>query len=100
MANLKDKGTLNPVDSKSEQRELIYSADVDGDGRDESIFIEKSQDDNMLVTLGIYDSSGTEIWNRRLHTSHAGWDSLFLCELDDKQYILSYIPYMGQGYAE
>lgn len=100
MANPKEKGTLNPIDSESEQRELIYSADVDGDGRDESIFIEKSQIDNMLVTLSICDSSGTEIWNRQLHTSHAGWDSLFLCELDDKQYILSYIPYMGQGYAE
>jgi hypothetical protein len=87
----------NPVGG--EQEELIYYADVDGNGREESIFIDKSQIDNMLVKIRIYNSSGKEIWSKQLSTSHAGWDSLFLCEVDGKQYLLSYNPYMNQGYA-
>ena len=87
----------NPV--RGEQRELIYYGDVDGNGQDESIFIDKSQIDNMFVTLSICNRSGKEIWSERLSTSHAGWGSLFLCKLDGKHYILRYNPYISQGYA-
>lgn len=87
----------NPV--RGEQRELIYYGDVDGNGHEESIFIDKSQIDNMLVKLSICNSSGKEIWSKQLSTSHAGWGSLFLCKLEGKYYLLSYNPYIGQGYA-
>lgn len=87
----------NPV--RGEHGELIYYGDVDGNGHEEAIFIDKSQIDNMLVTLSICNSSGKEIWSKQLSTSHAGWGSLFLCKLDGKQYLLSYNPYMGQGHA-
>ena len=72
---------------------------MDGNGHEESIFIDKSQIDNRLVTLSICSSSGKEIWSEQLSTSHVGWGSLFLCELDGKQYLLSYNPYINQGYA-
>ncbi len=87
----------NPVGG--EQKELIYRADVDGNGHEESIFIDKSQIDNMLVTLSICNENGKEIWSDELSTSHAGWGSLFLCKMDDKQYLLDYNPYINQGYA-
>lgn len=87
----------NPV--RGEQRELIYYGDVDGNGQDESIFIDKSQIDNMFVTLSICNRSGKEILSEGLSTSHAGWGSLFLCKLDGKHYILRYNPYISQGYA-
>lgn len=81
--------------------ELIYNADVDGNGQQESIFIDKSQiDNNMPLVLSICNSDGDKIWSKGFSDSHVGWGSLFLCELDGKQYLLDYDPYMGQGYAE
>ena len=62
----------NSVASESEQGELIYHADVGGKGQDESIFVDKSQMDNKLVTLNIYNSSGKELWSNQFSTSHAG----------------------------
>ena len=96
-----DEVAPNPTVKENEQNELIYSADVDGNGQQESIYIDKSQiDNNMPLVLSICNSSGNEIWNKGFSTSHVGWGSLFLCELDGKQYLLDYDPYMGQGYAE
>ncbi len=90
----------NPTVIENEQIGLIY-ADVDGNGQQESIYIDKSQiNNNMPLVLSICNSSADEIWSKEFSTSHVGWGSLFLCELDGKQYLLDYDPYMGQGYAE
>ena len=96
-----DETAPNPTVIENEQNEFLYNADVDGNGQQESIFIDKSQiDNNMPLMLSIWNSSGDEIWSKGFSTSHVGWGSLFLCELDGKQYLLDYNPYMGQGYAE
>lgn len=99
-ANPIDDAASNPLPNESELREVIYYADVDENGHEETIFIDKSQmDSNMLVKLSICNNSGNEIWSKQFSLSHAGWGSLFLCEMDGKQYLLEYDPYMSQGYA-
>ncbi len=77
----------------------IGKADINGDGKDEYIYLNKSQMNEGLATLIIGDGKGHELWNKQFSTSHAGWGQLFLCELDDKQYLLKYNPAMFQGNA-
>ena len=79
--------------------EFISRSDVNWDGIEESIYIDKSQIEERLVTLRIIDVSDVELWSEQFSTSHAGWNQLFLCEMDDKQYLLGYNPAMFQGYC-
>ncbi len=79
--------------------EPIGYADLNRDGRKETIYIDKSQmDTDLFVTLRVFDDGG-EIWSEQLATSHAGWDSLFLYELDGEYSLLRYNPGMWQGYC-
>lgn len=79
--------------------ELVSRADVNEDNREEAIFLDKSQIRDGSVTIRVLDVLGIELWNEQLSTSHAGWGSLFLCELDGRQYLLRYNPAMFQGYC-
>ncbi|MBD5085476.1 MAG: M56 family metallopeptidase [Clostridiales bacterium] len=44
------------------------------------------------------DDKGT-IWAEEGYFAHAGWNALFLCTLDDKDYLLRYHPTMYQGFC-
>ena len=81
--------------------ELIGNADVHGDDRIESIYLDKSKMEapNSIITLNICDYNEKVIWNEHFSTSHAGWGQLFLCDLENKQYLLRYNPTMYQGYC-
>ncbi len=81
------------------QWELIRKADVNRDGREEGIYLDKSQRDRGFVTLGVYDGNGNGIWSEQASTSHVGWTSLFLCRQDGETYLLRYLPGMWQGYC-
>ena len=83
----------------TEKWTLITEADVTHDSINERFYLDKSQIKERLVTLRIIDAYGVEIWGEQLSTSHAGWNQLFLCELDDKKYLLRYNPAMYQGYC-
>ncbi|NLX91934.1 MAG: hypothetical protein GXZ07_10220 [Firmicutes bacterium] len=79
---------------------LITEADVTGDSINERLYLDKSQMDTTFdITLHVLDSAGNEIWNESGNSSHAGWKSLFLCQMNGKEYLLRYTPYMGQGYG-
>ena len=82
--------------------EAIASADIDRDGSDEKFYLDTTQmDSNMArVTLRIYNDRGYGIWSEDAYLSHSGWDSLFLCNLDGKDYLLRYNPGMWQGRCE
>ena len=86
-------------DKLSTYGEFISRSDVNWDDIEESIYLDKSKIKEGLVTLRIIDVSGAELWSEKLSTSHAGWEQLFLCEMDDKQYLLRYNPAMFQGYC-
>jgi hypothetical protein len=83
--------------SLEKEQELLSNADLDRDGKTDAIYLDKSQIEEGLVTLRVLNEDGTELWSEQLSTSHAGWDSLYLCELDGKEYLLRYDPAMFQG---
>ncbi len=81
---------------------FVTSADIDQDGEVETFYLDKSRmdiDKGDIVTLPVLNSDGNEIWSEKAGLPHAGWNSLFLCRLDGKYYILRYNPHMGQGYC-
>ena len=90
---------LFDFDTPVEEWVLISRADVDQDKREDSIYLDKAQINEQLVSLRIFDPLGAELWSQELSTSHAGWSQLFLCELDGRQYLLRYNPAMYQGYC-
>jgi beta-lactamase regulating signal transducer with metallopeptidase domain len=101
------KLTEPPVDTSSsttktpsEDMELITKADLDRNGHEDSIYLDKTQIESTHdITLRVLDSSGYEIWSESANTSHAGWSSLFLFEKDGEYYLLRYNPTMYQGYC-
>ncbi len=84
----------------SEDMELIAKADIDRNGHEDLIYLDKTQIENTYdITLRILDGSGNEIWSESANTAHAGWNSLFLFERDGEYYLLRYNPTMYQGYC-
>ncbi len=79
------------------EQKLLSNADLDRDGKTDAIYLDQSQIKEGLVTLRVLNEDGTELWSEQLSTSHAGWDSLYLCKLDGKEYLLRYDPAMFQG---
>jgi len=82
--------------------EAIASADIDRDGGNERFYLDTIQWTGILdrVTLRIYNDRGYGIWSEVAYLSHTGWDSLFLCSLGGKDYLLRYNPGMFQGYCD
>lgn len=94
--------TTSPAPTKipTEDMELIASADLDRDGCDELIYLDKTQIESTHdITLRIIDSDGIGIWSESANTSHAGWNSLFLFKQDGEYFLLRYNPTMYQGYG-
>lgn len=78
------------------QQGTIATADVDGDGADETLVV-TPYEEGMLLMLSALGQDGTQIWSEEFATAHVGWNSLFLCEMDGKDYLLRYNPTMFQG---
>jgi len=95
----KDKGQTWFLLPENQGIQEAGRADINGDGKDEYIYINKSQMNEGLATLSVGDGQGRELWSEQLSTSHAGWGQLFLCGLDGRQYLLRYNPAMFQGNA-
>ncbi|MFW5648717.1 MAG: M56 family metallopeptidase, partial [Candidatus Alkaliphilus sp. MAG34] len=93
----KDKGQTWSLLPENQGIQEAGRADINGDGRDEYIYLDNSRMNEGLATLSVGDVRGNELWSEQLSTSHAGWGQLFLCELDGRQYLLRYNPAMFQG---
>jgi len=61
-----------------------------------------------IQTAGIYDGQGRRVeirengkllWSDVGANAHMGWNAIFLCTLDGKDYLLRYQPCTGQGYC-
>lgn len=90
----------DPGIAGKDDMELVAVADLDRDGDEDEICIDKSlMEGTNYITLRIIDSKGNEIWSESANTAHAGWNSLFLCEHEGGYYLLRYNPTMYQGYA-
>ncbi len=73
--------------------------DVDGDGRTETFRV-LEEEENMLYRLEVLKADGSVLYSEVAGLPHAGWNSLFLCHLKNKDYLLRYNPTMAQGDAE
>ncbi len=49
--------------------------------------------------LRILDQNGGVLWQDEAGTSHAGENSIYACQVEGKDYLLRYRPYMQQGVA-
>lgn len=89
--------TISPTGgSNGPKSRQIGQADLDRDGSAESISV-LTVDDAMLYQLTVSKADGATLWQTEMATAHVGWDSLFLCTIDEQPFLLRYNPTMFQG---
>jgi len=74
--------------------------DFDQDGLPEVVELMTHFDEDNQYTwfeLLVKKADGTLLWKEEAHTAHAGYNSLFACTLNGKDYLLQYTPTMYQG---
>jgi hypothetical protein len=94
--NFEDSG--NAADTFTPLAE--FQSDLTHDGVFESIHIYKAEDAGDLAKLEIKAADGTVMRSEYAHTSHAGWNSIYLCRQDNKDYLLYFNPYQCTGTAD
>lgn len=78
-------------------------ADFTHNGVQEKIVVDASEIDTVgtqEATLKIYSSENDQIWEETAGISHCAWNSLYLCSIDGKDYLLRYNPYACTGGAD
>ena len=75
-----------------------YAGDLNGDTRTEEILVSEL-DDGAGLRVELWDN-GKTIWSDEGYYAHAGYNAVFLCTLNGKDYLLRYHPYMGQGWCD
>ena len=75
----------------------LFNTDVTNDGIEEQLLLR--QTDAGVYLLKVINVSGELIWSEAAGVPHAGWNSLYLCTIEGKNYILRYNPYMSTGTA-
>jgi len=79
---------------------VIGYADLTHDGIDEKITVDISKiEETQEAILKILDDEGNIILKEPAGLAHAGWNSVYLCTIDDKDFLLRYNPYMIQGWG-
>ena len=84
--------------SHAEQRGLLVQelqTDLDRDGVPETAQVTEFY--NWFGQLLELWKGDELIFTEECYYAHAGWNAVFLCTLDGKDYLLRYNPYMGQG---
>ena len=76
--------------------DIELQADLDHNGVQETVRITELGSDGQR--LEIWADNGL-IFAEDGYYSHAGWNAVFLCTLDGRDYLLRYNPYMSQGLA-
>ena len=80
---------------------IRWSADLDGDGETEYFVLDASTLDTLgYAQFWLETPDGSKINDLgQVGTSHVGWGTLALTELDGKTYLMEYNPSMFQGEA-
>ena len=90
--------TANLLADKIE--EISDSYDFDHDGIPETVERVTHSDEasqSVWFELQVKKADGTILWKDEAYTAHSGYNSLFVCKLDGKDYLLQYYPTMYQG---
>ncbi len=91
---IREQISLGLVNTVSE-----FDADLTQDGILEKLTISKSNA-NDFVILEVMDSEDNVLLMEQAHTSHAGWNSIYLCKIDGQDYLFQFNPYSSTGFAE
>lgn len=84
---------------------LLDTCDFDHDGAPETVELttvwspESTGEDVGWYEIRVLDGENRILWRDDADYSHVGENSLYALTLDDGDYLLQYIPYMGQGYG-
>lgn len=84
-------------------RRLTAGCDLNHDGVPEEIELVTLADPlggADSYELQIRSRDGARLWTASASLAHAGWTSIFTCEIDGKDYLLRYEPRMQQGRGE
>lgn len=76
-----------------------FRADLTHDGSKEILNLYKTEEGGDLAYLEISDAEGNDMWLEYAHTSHAGWNSVYLCNMNQEDYLLVFNPYQCTGVA-
>lgn len=92
-------GSTDPIITKDS---VSWYADLDHDGeQDERILFDWGyMDPGTYGIFAVMDEEGTVVYVQDPATSHTGFMNYYLCELDGRQYLLNYAPYLGGGGAD
>ena len=108
------EGTLEGSSFLLTEEALPGTYDFDRDGTEETVYLQTLEGSDGFLR---YQETGSQtiengiewivalregdetLWQREgFSTAHVGWGSLFACQVDGQDYLLSYTPYMGQGW--
>ena len=98
-------GCLQIMDSSLEWQDgaqitcLPGDYDLDRDGTPETVELATYFDESLRYEARVVRADGTVLWRDAAYTVHSGYNSVFLCRLEDGDYLLRYHPTMYQGYA-
>ena len=79
--------------------------DFDHDGEPEAVELatvwaeEGEERAAAWYELNVKKADGTTLWTQEAALAHVGWISVFACQIDGEDYLLWYLPWMGQGCA-
>ena len=108
------EGTLEGSSFLLTEEALPGTYDFDRDGTEETVYLQTLEGSDGFLryqetgsqtiengiewTVALREGDET-LWQREgFSTAHVGWGSLFACQVDGQDYLLSYTPYMGQGW--
>ncbi len=91
---IREQISLGLVNTVSE-----FEADLTQDGILEKLKISKLSAEDFVI-LEVVDSADNILLMEQAHTSHVGWNSIYLCEIDGQDYLFLFNPYSSTGLAE
>ncbi len=84
------------------EKSISWYANIDGSNMSEEqiVFDWSYMDSATPAMFAVLDSTGMVVYCEEPATAHAGWTSYYLYENEWGQYLLRYIPYVGNGGGE
>ena len=83
-----------------ETKSLPISADLNHDGELEQLELRTYDAEGIPIYEVRVMQDGAPLWWEQATDVHPGWNALFLCPVDGKDYLLRYRPTMYQGGCE
>ena len=98
-----DQGSLTGASMEMVWEALPGTYDFDHNGALETVELVRYQYPDStaveITDLYIVNESAETLWTGFAASAHAGWNSLFACTLEGKDYLLEYHPTMYQGFC-